>query len=56
MNRTRVAVGGHLVGPVNKFIDALTIGDGRAVFGQGFGNGDIIDFLEPAGTLTFQRA
>ena len=56
MYRPGIAIDGDLVGAVDKLIDPFTIGDADRIFGQRFGNGNIIDFLEAAGTLSFQRA
>ena len=56
MNRPGIAVGGNLDGAVNKFIDALAIGYGGAIFCQRRGDCNIVNFFESACTLTFQRA
>ena len=56
MHRPGIAVDSDLVGAVDKFIDPLTIGDADRIFGQRFGDGNIIDFLETASPLAFQRA
>ncbi|MNY72166.1 hypothetical protein D3C86_2106630 [compost metagenome] len=56
MNRPGIAVGGNFDGAVNKFIDAFAIGYGGAIFCQWRGDCNIVNFLESACTLTFQRA
>ena len=56
MHRTGIAVGRNLIGTINEFIDPFSIGDGRTIFGQWFGNGDIVNFLEPACPLSFKSA
>ena len=56
MNGAGISVDSGLVGAVNELADPLAIGDRYAVFGQRTSDGDIIDFLETAGTLAFQGA
>ena len=52
----RIAIDRHLVGPIDKFADALPISDAGTIFGQRFGNGYIINFLETTRPLTFEGA
>ena len=56
MHRPRIAIDRHLVGAVDKFVDPLAIGYADRIFCQRRGNCDVVDFLETASPLTFQRA
>ena len=56
VDRARISAGRDLPCPVDELSDPLSIGDAFGILGQRCRDLDIVDFLEAAGALTFQRA